>query len=155
MKFSRRPIIIEAFRAGIDDIPDWFMDRVSSNDIILKNDPNGHWCSIKKWNDQEAKINHGDYIANSIFPFVVIPAKHFEAMYVKGDVTNTQQLVLEVGNALDEAGLQFTTPTETYNSLHEDLRDLRRAISAGDDKEAISELLMQLAVTALQGRKDL
>ena len=35
MKYRKIPIEIEAFRLGIDFIPDWFMDKVSSNEIIL------------------------------------------------------------------------------------------------------------------------
>jgi len=34
-KFRKKPVVIEAFRLGIDCIPDWFMDKVSTNEIIL------------------------------------------------------------------------------------------------------------------------
>jgi hypothetical protein len=40
MKFRKKPIVIEAFCLGIDNIPDWFMDKVSSNDIILHGERN-------------------------------------------------------------------------------------------------------------------
>ena len=34
-KFRKKPVVIEAFRLGLDPIPDWFMDRVSANTIVL------------------------------------------------------------------------------------------------------------------------
>lgn len=34
MKFKKRPIIVEAFQYNIDPRPDWFMDKVSSLEII-------------------------------------------------------------------------------------------------------------------------
>ena len=36
MTYRKKPVVIEAFRFGVDSIPDWFMDKVSSNDIILR-----------------------------------------------------------------------------------------------------------------------
>ena len=35
MKYRKKPVVIEAFCLGVDPIPDWFMDRVSTNEIIL------------------------------------------------------------------------------------------------------------------------
>lgn len=35
MKFRKKPVVIEAFQLGIDNMPDWFMDAVASNDVIL------------------------------------------------------------------------------------------------------------------------
>jgi hypothetical protein len=47
-KFRKKPVVIEAFRLGIDCIPDWFMDKVSTNDIILRNEAiYGHFAEIQ------------------------------------------------------------------------------------------------------------
>lgn len=35
MKYRKKPVIIEAFQLGVDNIPDWFMQKVKSNDIVL------------------------------------------------------------------------------------------------------------------------
>lgn len=35
MKFRKKPVVIEAFKLGVDSIPDWFMDKVTSDDIRL------------------------------------------------------------------------------------------------------------------------
>lgn len=37
-KFRKRPVIIDAFRIGVDPIPDWFMDKVTDNTITLYSD---------------------------------------------------------------------------------------------------------------------
>ena len=36
MEYRKKPVVIEAFKLGHDPIPDWFMDKVTSNDIILR-----------------------------------------------------------------------------------------------------------------------
>lgn len=77
MKYRKLPVIIEAFRLGIDNIPDWFMDKVSTNEIILHGESTGfeHYndttCTIKTL---EGKMlgEYGDYIIkgikNEIYP---------------------------------------------------------------------------------------
>ena len=37
-------MLSEGFRLGIDPIPDWFMDKVSTNDIILR----GEWKHLRE-----------------------------------------------------------------------------------------------------------
>ena len=76
MKFRKKPIIIEAFRIGIDYIPDWFMDKVTDRSIILRSDmpDNVHfecrdqfktWCEIET---SEGKMtgNYGDWIIKGV-----------------------------------------------------------------------------------------
>lgn len=52
-KYRKKPVVIEAFRFYVDPIPDWFMDKVSSNDVILRNcnfniyDIDEAYCEIK------------------------------------------------------------------------------------------------------------
>lgn len=71
MKYRKIPIEIEAFRLGIDFIPDWFMDKVSSNEIILRAKSTG----FQHYDDTNADIqtlegvihaNYGDYIIKGI-----------------------------------------------------------------------------------------
>ena len=35
MKYRKKTVVVEAFRLGIDYIPDWFMDKVSTNEVML------------------------------------------------------------------------------------------------------------------------
>lgn len=50
-KFRKKPVIIEAFQYGVDDRPDWFCDKVASNDIITHigtdlRQPEDYYCEI-------------------------------------------------------------------------------------------------------------
>ena len=70
-KYKKIPVIIEAFRIGIDNIPDWFMDKVSKNEIILYGKSSGfdHYndtnCDIKTL-EGIMHANYGDYIIKGI-----------------------------------------------------------------------------------------
>jgi hypothetical protein len=51
-KYRKLPVEIEAFQYGIDHRPDWFCDKVSSNDIITHwstdlRSPEDCYCEIK------------------------------------------------------------------------------------------------------------
>lgn len=71
MKYRKKPVIIEAFKFYVDNIPDWFMDKVTTNDIILRK------CDFKRYSIDEAYCeiktpegtmtgNGGDYIIKGI-----------------------------------------------------------------------------------------
>ena len=69
--YRKKPVIIEAFRLGIDYIPDWFMDKVTSNKIIL----HGKSTCFDHYNDTNCDINtlegimhanYGDYIIKGV-----------------------------------------------------------------------------------------
>jgi len=75
MKFRKKPVVIEAFRMGIDYIPDWFMDKVSSSEIELLSPTDGLHGPFEHMNDTYCKIttlegimtgDHGDYIIQGI-----------------------------------------------------------------------------------------
>ena len=59
MKYRKKPVVIEAVRFMIDDtLPDWFMDRVTSNAIITHSDGT---CDIKTL-EGTMRADYGDYI---------------------------------------------------------------------------------------------
>jgi hypothetical protein len=71
MKFRKKPVVIEAFRFYVDPMPDWFMDKVSSLDVILHN------CNYLRYEIDEAYCeiqtlegtmvgNGGDYIIKGV-----------------------------------------------------------------------------------------
>ncbi len=92
-KFRKKPVVIKAFRMGIDSSPDWFQDKVTANEIITR--PAKGWefndsrpfdetpteCEIQTL---EGKMvgNYGDYIIRGI-KGEVYPCKPdiFEATY--------------------------------------------------------------------------
>ena len=77
MKFRKKPVVIEAFQYYVDSIPDWFMDRVSTNEIVMQ--PDG--CEI---HTREGKMHGdvGDFIIRGV-KGEVYPCKPdiFEATY--------------------------------------------------------------------------
>ena len=71
MKYRSRPVEIEAFRFYVDPIPDWFMDKVTTNEIILHDcnyriDGNFAYCLIKT-SVSEMRGNAGDYIIKGVW----------------------------------------------------------------------------------------
>lgn len=70
-KYRKKPVEIEAFQFYVDPMPDWFMDKVSSNDVILYN------CDYREYSTSEAyceivtlegtmRGDGGDYIIKGI-----------------------------------------------------------------------------------------
>jgi hypothetical protein len=78
-KFRKKPVVIEAFRMGIDTRPDWFQNKVTTNEIItfnvdeddLSNDATDPfeqkrtYCKIKTL-EGEMKGDYGDYIIQGV-----------------------------------------------------------------------------------------
>lgn len=65
VKYRKKPVVIEAFRIGIDHIPDWFMNKVSINDILLCNIEGNTECEIKTL-EGWMHGNYGDYIIQGV-----------------------------------------------------------------------------------------
>ena len=70
-KFRKKPVVIEAFKLGVDNMPDWFMDAVTANEVILHGSSSGH----NHVSDTNADIhtlegwhhgNFGDYIIRGV-----------------------------------------------------------------------------------------
>ena len=70
-KYRKKPVVIEAFCFYVNSMPDWFMDKVSSNEIILRK------CDYDRYDFDEAycEINTlegvmigrgGDYIIKGV-----------------------------------------------------------------------------------------
>lgn len=90
-KYRKKPVVIEAFRMGIDPRPDWFQDKVSSNDIITYADKKDEgpfnfrktYCDIKTL-EGTMQGDYGDYIIKGV-QGEIYPCKPdiFEATYEK------------------------------------------------------------------------
>lgn len=73
MKYRKKPVVVEAFRMGINPHPDWFQDKVSSNDIITYAYGNSEgpfifrktYCDIKTL-EGTMRADYGDYIIKGI-----------------------------------------------------------------------------------------
>lgn len=88
-KYRKKPVEIEAFKFYVDPMPDWFVDKVTSNDVILCNcDYNRHsideaYCDILTL-EGTMTGRGGDYIIKGV-QGEVYPCKPdiFEATYEK------------------------------------------------------------------------
>lgn len=85
MKYKKIPVEIEAARYMIDEyLPDWFMDRVTDNTIIIHEDGT---CDIKTL-EGTMKANKGDYIIKGI-KGEIYPCKPdiFKSTYIKSNTS--------------------------------------------------------------------
>lgn len=60
-QYRKKPVIIEAFKYGIDHRPDWFMDKVSENKIFTY----ATYCLINTL-EGEMTGSYGDYIIQGV-----------------------------------------------------------------------------------------
>ena len=87
MKFVKKPVEVEAFLLGLDYMPDWFMDRVTANDVILHNTPRlGVWCEIRTLEGVMKAYQGVDYIVKGV-DGELYPCKRdiFERTYTRVD----------------------------------------------------------------------
>lgn len=93
-KYRKKPIVIEAFMYGYDPMPDWFMDAVIQNIVILHNNSDhpldratDGYCIIKTL-EGDHKGLWGEYIIQGV-QGEIYPCKAdiFQATYelVEGD----------------------------------------------------------------------
>ena len=71
-KYRKKPVVIKAFRMGIDPMPDWFSNQVSNDKIILhnaianaKNWDGKPWCEIHTL-EGIMKADYGDYVIQGV-----------------------------------------------------------------------------------------
>ncbi|HDR7263618.1 hypothetical protein [Bacillus sp. CH_203] len=73
-KYKKKPVVIEAFKYGVDGRPDWFQDKVTSNEITthcgeeLSNPferSTNLWCEIHTL-EGRMKGAYGDYIIKGV-----------------------------------------------------------------------------------------
>ena len=61
-KYRKKPVVIEAFKLGVDNMPDWFMNKVTINEVILHNDfvdgTSADIHTLEGWHH----ASNGDYI---------------------------------------------------------------------------------------------
>lgn len=106
-KFRKKPVVIEAFKLGVDNMPDWFMDAVTANEVILHGSSSGH----NHVSDTNADIhtlegwhhgNFGDYIIRG----------------VKGEIYPCKPDIFDMTYEAD--GKDTDVPTNCKDCLHRD-----------------------------------
>jgi len=85
-QYRKKPVVIEAFKYGIDNRPDWFNDKVTTNEIVTHvgydlRSPEEFYCEIKTL-EGVMRGNCGDYIIQGV-KGEIYPCKPdiFEATY--------------------------------------------------------------------------
>lgn len=97
--FRKKPVVIEAFRIGVDVRPEWFQDKVVRNEIKLYTvtrspglfDYDRTYCDIQTL-EGTMRGEHGDYIIKGV-KGEIYPCKPdiFEATYenVEGETESS------------------------------------------------------------------
>lgn len=92
MKYRKKPVDVDAFCFGIDNMPDWFMDRVTKDDIILQPGSNYDIKSlVAHINTLEGVMtaHYGDFIIKGVAGEVYsCKPDIFEATYDRVDELN-------------------------------------------------------------------
>ncbi|WP_121605524.1 hypothetical protein [Virgibacillus sp. Bac332] len=67
MKYRKKPVVIEAFKYGIDDMPEWFKEACRNNIITMISQYAGEarWCEIETL-EGTMTANEGDYIIKGV-----------------------------------------------------------------------------------------
>ncbi|QWU14254.1 hypothetical protein SAMN04487895_101546 [Paenibacillus sophorae] len=75
MKFKKKPVVIEAFRMGIESSPEWFQDKVNENEIVVYYAQGGSSYDSFKLTKAHCEIktlegvmrgDYGDYIIKGV-----------------------------------------------------------------------------------------
>jgi hypothetical protein len=68
-QYRKKPVVIEAFKYGIDNRPDWFNDKVTTNEIMTfvgyNNKTEDFFCAIKT-SEGVMRGDYGDYIIQGV-----------------------------------------------------------------------------------------
>jgi len=64
-KYRKKSIVIKAFQYGIDYRPDWFTNKVNTNNIITFNEEKEAYCQIHTL-EGIMTANYGDFIIEGI-----------------------------------------------------------------------------------------
>lgn len=86
MKYRKRPVVIEAYRLGMTEIPDWYLDAKSKNTITTHNNDGrlrgGPDYALIKTLEGVMRAEYGDWIIQGI-KGEIYPCKPdiFEATY--------------------------------------------------------------------------
>lgn len=91
MKYRKKPVVVEAFRFGFDDMPKWFIDNKNWTREIINYAYNGYGTPIE---DACCKIKTLEGIMTASYGDYVIKGVHGELYPCKADIfEETYELV--------------------------------------------------------------
>lgn len=136
MKYRKKPVVIDAFELGNDPMPDWFMDAVTRNDVILHMDdavsPGAeivtlegvHWAQAQTYERQGDRIIRG--VKGELYP-------------CKSDIFAATYEAVEVETRHD---WKFTATGLHPNTVRDFEADIRGYTEA-EAEEAVRQLLRE------------
>lgn len=147
MKARKKSVVVEAFRMGMEQIPDWFMDKVTSNTVILSRNANETYCHIETL-EVTMRADYGDYIIRGVNG-ELYPCKPdiFEKTY---DVVDDDEIDLQL--TVEEINALICYISKSIGVLNGDLLNvLKMAYMVGE--EDLSSCIN--AVEKLQKQKEM
>ena len=82
MKYRKKPVVVDAFRLGIDALPDWFVNKASYK-LTTSSNPMSIECVINTL-EGAMTAGYGDYIIKGVKgEFYPCKADIFEQTYEK------------------------------------------------------------------------
>lgn len=150
MKYKKLPIEVEAFKFYVDNMPDWFTDKIITNEVVLRK------CDYKRYSIDEAyceintlegvmRCNGGDYVIKGVngelYP---CKADIFKKTY---EVSNDNKTIIkEIGFAINRNAEELKIVREEGSKVHKDIylrgiiRGLEDALLILQDKEFLDDL---------------
>ena len=66
LKYRKKPVVIDAFCLGVDNIPDWFVDGVTTDEIHLHGEPKNIRHADIHTLEGTMRANKGDYVIRGV-----------------------------------------------------------------------------------------
>ena len=158
MEYRKKPVVIEAFRYGMDSRPDWFDTKVTSNEIITYvgtdiRDSSQYYCEIKTL-EGVMRGNCGDYIIKGV-QGEVYPCKPdiFEMTYeIASTSSQTEISNSTITDQID--GIIFQLPFDDKIKLWKLIEKLVEENRTEISDEEIEEMLFHHSNEYAYGFKD-
>lgn len=144
--FRKKPVVIQAFRYGIDYRPDWFQDKVSSNDITTFD----KYCIILTL-EGDMKGDKGDWIIQGV-KGEIYPCKPdiFEATYESPVMREEKEELLSLVKSTAKGALVASERDKNaMKKAMEAIGLLNSMVAGGEDHSETSRKLVEGAVVDL------
>ena len=137
-RYRKKPVVIEAFQLGIDYIPDWFMDKVTTNDIILHgassgfdhhDDTNADIKTLEGWHH----ANFGDFIIKGVAGEIYPCKPHiFKVTYESADTADVAPRAEVAREIFEEIEEYASAWCGDYYISSENLEELKKKYTEGE-----------------------
>ncbi|WP_223837362.1 hypothetical protein [Bacillus swezeyi] len=108
-KYRKKPVVVEAFRLGFDELPKWFSERIPQICSPFTLDPYSHPEFAIKTRKGSMRADYGDYIIKGV-EGEIYPCKPeiFEKTYDSVDVSKKAREMAELSEMVTKSGINFS-----------------------------------------------